>query len=393
VCDTLCVVGDERTFFAKNSDRAVDEAQVVEAYSSRRAGRGLRTQYLVIPDEGAVPVLGSRPTWLWGFEHGVNQAGVAIGNERVWTVDDPRAAPPALTGMDLVRLGLERGRSADEALAVMTELLEEHGQGGSGVDGRDDPYWSSFLVAGRDGAWVLETSGRTWVARSIELGAAISNRITLGKEWTYSSADVPIGADFDAWRNPSVPTAIADHRLTATRKCVATRPRAPDIAAALRDHGTGPWGAPGDDASEVSAPPGRVGKDGEGVTVCMHVRGRQVTAASMITELPTDREAPLRAWVALGSPCASVYVPAFPPARVSPLLADAETWNRFAKLRTRVEGPDGASHLADIRSVFGPLESELWEEADHAAGHPERELIFLTTLADRLQSALAALGA
>jgi hypothetical protein len=56
-------------------------------------------------------------------------------------------------------------------------------------------------------------------------------------------------------------------------------------------------------------------------------------------------------------------------------------------------GPDGGSHLADIRSVLGPLESELWEEADHAAGHPERELVFLTTLADRLQSALAALGA
>ena len=89
----------------------------------------------------------ARPTWLWGAEHGVNEHGVAIGNEMVNTVDDPRAAPPALLGMDLVRLGLERAASADEALEVMTTLLERHGQGGVGDAVNDVSYWSSFLVA------------------------------------------------------------------------------------------------------------------------------------------------------------------------------------------------------------------------------------------------------
>jgi secernin len=33
--------------------------------------------------------------------------------------------------MDLIRLGLERGGTAREALDVMTALPEQHGQGGS----------------------------------------------------------------------------------------------------------------------------------------------------------------------------------------------------------------------------------------------------------------------
>src|SRR5207248_9110898 len=118
-------------------------------------------------------------------------------------VDEPRGTPAALLGMDLVRLGLERGRDADEALAVMTTLLEAHGQGGSGEPGRDEPYHNAFLVADRHAAWALETSGRTWAARRVETGGlAISNRVSLSRDWTAASADVVAGSDFQRWRQP-----------------------------------------------------------------------------------------------------------------------------------------------------------------------------------------------
>ena len=111
-----------------------------------------------------VGALVSRPWWLWGVEHGVNEAGVAIGNETIYTTLDPRDAPPALVGMDLVRLGLQRATTARAALEVMVGLLERYGQGGSGHVNADRPYWSSFLVADPAEAWVLETSGTAWAA-------------------------------------------------------------------------------------------------------------------------------------------------------------------------------------------------------------------------------------
>src|SRR5262245_60868116 len=203
--------------FAKNSDRHPAEAQVVEWHDPRPGRAELQTQYLKIRDAAAYGFLGSRPTWLWGVEHGVNEHGVAIGNEKIWTIDRPRDHPAALLGMDLVRLGLERGRTAEAAFTVITELLQEHGQGGSGEPHRDEPYYSSFLVADPCAGFVIETSNRTWAAREVGAGAAISNRITLTTDWERSSPDLPPGTDFDTFRWPAMPTTIADHRLATTR--------------------------------------------------------------------------------------------------------------------------------------------------------------------------------
>ena len=67
------------------------------------------------------------------------------------------------------RLALERGSSAQEALHVITGLLERYGQGGSC---REDPtpfcYHNTFLLADRTEAWVLETAGRLWAAQRIQ---------------------------------------------------------------------------------------------------------------------------------------------------------------------------------------------------------------------------------
>jgi secernin len=95
MCDTLCAPGGRGMVFAKNSDRPPGEIQIAWPFGRRAsAGCTLRTQYLSIGDTGAHAALLSCPTWLWGAEHGVNEYGVAIGNERVSTTHDAKRPSP-----------------------------------------------------------------------------------------------------------------------------------------------------------------------------------------------------------------------------------------------------------------------------------------------------------
>lgn len=231
---------------------------------------------------------------MWGLEHGLNEAGVAIGNERVWTSLDPRRSPEALTGMDLVRLGLERGDSARAALDVLVSLLEVHGQGGPCHPEGEDPYWSSFLVADRDVAFVLETSGQAWAVE--EVGAngarAISNRLTIPSFDEQHHLDTG-----------GVVEALVDGRLEASRAVLAEGPLALERTKQhLRSHVGGPGGH----------------------TVCMHDEA-VATTASMVARLDG---AASRGWFLLGAPCRSVYVPLWP----GRPLGEPPAWERFAAL-------------------------------------------------------------
>ena len=86
-----------------------------------------------------------------------------------------------LLGMDLVRLALERATTAEDAVSVMVELLESHGQGGPCSYERPRfTYDNSFLVADPSGALVLETAGRHWATEVVHgPGRSISNGLTI----------------------------------------------------------------------------------------------------------------------------------------------------------------------------------------------------------------------
>ncbi len=197
MCDTFIALPpatkDGSVIFAKNSDRPAGEGQGIRVYPGARhaAGEVLQCTYIEIPEvERTHSVLLSQIDWMWGAEMGANECGVVIGNQAVWTRFAP--GPPALLGMDLVRLGLERGASAREALDVIGSLLEEFGQGGPCAE--NDPgfaYDNSFLIADVHEAWVLETAARFWVAERVSEGVRnISNRLSIRGGYDFGHKDL-----------------------------------------------------------------------------------------------------------------------------------------------------------------------------------------------------------
>ncbi len=204
MCDTFGIkmswTGTDGSIFGKNSDREPDETQVIVSCPANNhdPGEYLDCTYIKIPQTAYTnAVLLSKPFWIWGAEMGVNAKGVVIGNEALFTKVKPEKKA-GLIGMDLLRLGLERGGSASEAANVIIKLLKEHGQSGScGYRDKSFSYMNSFLLMDRDNLLVLETVGRDYALKSYESYATISNAITLGKDWDESS--FPAGTDMKSF--------------------------------------------------------------------------------------------------------------------------------------------------------------------------------------------------
>jgi dipeptidase len=120
-----------RALFGKNSDRSPNEPQVVEYYPTlKHHAKTVQTTYIEVEQvkETKAMIL-SRPSWMWGGEMGVNECGVIIGNEAVFTKG--KYGETGLTGMDMLRLALERSETAKDALQCIVGLLEKYGQGGN----------------------------------------------------------------------------------------------------------------------------------------------------------------------------------------------------------------------------------------------------------------------
>jgi len=209
-CDTWVALPDATegrvVIFGKNSDRQMFDCQPLLFRAGKRwpSGARLRLEHRQIPQvEVTYATLGSSPYWCWGYEQGINEHAVVIGNEAMFTKTFKEAAEAhktgegpklGLLGMDLLRLGLERGKTAREALDVITSLLEEYGQFGSAIplfDHARGGYDNSYMIADSREAWVLETAGRHWLARRVTRGtAAISNEPSIRAKWDIVSPDL-----------------------------------------------------------------------------------------------------------------------------------------------------------------------------------------------------------
>ena len=314
MCDTMGFFHEGSAIFAKNSDRSPNEPQVLEYIPAKdHEETELKVTYTTIPQ---VPhtkaILISRPVWLWGAEMGVNEDGVCIGNEAVFTKGAYHKENDTLIGMDYLRLALERASTAKEAVDVITELLPVYGQGGNCAYDHKFYYDNSYLIMDRNRIFILETADKTWTCSEVERGS-ISNRLSQDKTFAKKNID-PLYSKF---------SGSAD-RLKQSSTCLVGAESVPDMFRALRNH------APG-----VKNP----FAEGTVNSVCMHYGGLvgDHSTSSMVVELGAD----IRVWVTgTSTPCVSLFKPyRFGDTPTAPVYAEkdpaAEAYWRGAELFRR----------------------------------------------------------
>lgn len=328
MCDTMVLVESGRVLFAKNSDRDPNEAQVLDWQPARDhvPGTMVRCTWIEIPQvRHTHAVLLSRPFWMWGAEMGANEHGVVIGNEAVFT--DQPYAEVGLTGMDLLRLALERSTTAEEAVTTITDLLDAHGQGGGcGHEDRSFTYHNSFLVADPRQAFVVETAGGLWAVEAVDRGArSISNGLTIAG-FADEHADRLRGR-----------VAQCAARRGITEAATARATSVHDLMTVLRTHAGGGVG------------PNYALLNGAMSAPCMHAGGlvtASQTTASWVSELSSDG---VRHWATgTAAPCTSIFKPVavdapldLGPSPTDRFDADALWWRHERLHRSVMRDPAG----------------------------------------------------
>jgi secernin len=327
MCDTMvarpAATANGGLLFAKNSDREANEAQAIVHVQAadHTAGTDLSCTYIRIPQVAHTRgLLLSKPYWMWGAEMGANDQGLVIGNEAVFSKIPP-AKEPALIGMDLLRLALERAANVDEAVTTIATLLAKHGQGGNCGHTSKFEYHNSFLIADLNGnAVVMETVGRDWAVERVDAIRSISNTYTISNDHDGMSTGLQDKAKALGWGGGNSPLNFTEVFSDRTRSRFATgferwcrttellTPKmgnlnAAEMMAVLRDHG------PQATRDPDWHPDGVLGG-----SVCAHaswgpIRRFGQTTGSWVTEVHDGR--PIHWITGTASPDTGIFKPVF----------------------------------------------------------------------------------
>jgi Dipeptidase len=355
MCDTVyagpsaCLGG--REWLGKNSDRNPAEPQSLCIVPAAK-GRDRRLAFAL-----------SKPSWMEGGEMGVNERGVAIGNEAVFSRFG--AKKDGVLGMAILRMALERSETAAAARDFIADFVSRNDQGGNGAYKGSLVYSNSFLVSGPDGAFVIETAGRRWAWKRAAPIASISNAYSI--ESDYEGMDERSAAELHgsargSWRELveerfHLLFTRGDQRRGCTSRILESASPAVDfdaVASALRSHA-------------------RLGRSMAGP--CLHGAGFPVkssTTASLMFERAAGGSSSGILWFTGRShPCLSVFVPI--------LLSEGA----FVPLWTDYDYAEGA------KAGLERWESSRMKDASRGGAALSSDPEFVASR-DRIQSRLAA---
>jgi hypothetical protein len=168
---------DGSTLFGLNHHAAAAERHAVQMVHGQMHDTGavIALGGIDIPQaRQTFSALGVQPTGQWGFVYGVNEHRVAVG-VTAWR-SRLKGGPAPLAGADLVRLALERSRSALLAVEALTDLLERFGCRDGGGD-------HIYLIADAQEAFVLETCGRHWALLECGHTRVVTDAAMIRQDW------------------------------------------------------------------------------------------------------------------------------------------------------------------------------------------------------------------
>jgi secernin len=372
---------DGHTLLAHNSHRPSGEGQFIvrapgQAYPP---GEIVQTQHLRLPQaRQTYTVLGHQPAGQWGFTHGVNDQGVAIG----YAVLNSKLTSqgPGLSGTDLVRLALERSSTALHAVDLLTELIERHGQGRLPDSSPQFEGDNAFLVADPHEAYLIEAAGHFWVEQQILEVRALSDVSVVHQDWNRISRGLSGQAIDQGWwpadgSKLDFATALAEDPIGPAsalrrwgRATLLLEEQNGHIDTAflrrlLGDHYEGMY-------SEVDPLRGDTGP----IALCQHgLRPQgQNTVSSMVAQLHADSNVLRPVWCAFGPPCGTVFFPIFlegelpRPFTQGNSETDAESvWWRMRRLNDQFQRDP--QRTTQARASFNLLQARFDQEADEFA--------------------------
>ncbi|NLL56087.1 MAG: peptidase U34 [Clostridiales bacterium] len=331
MCDTLWKKINGEIFFAKNSDRSCNEPNLtVFIKGGKRKEESVKCTYISIPQvERVNSVLLVKPSWIWGAEMGINEHGLTIGNEAVFTKSKGKKEKKLL-GMDMLRLALERAQTAKQAKEVILELLATYGQGGNCGYDKNFYYDNSFLITDHNQGFIIETAGKDYIVKELNECGNISNRLSTDSQFAKKHTE-PIFTHFSGSKERL--------RLGAEKMHKANNLK--DVFNVLRAH------TENDDKKLFTK--------GSVKSVCMHqsLLGDHTTGSMVVHYGKT-----ISIWITGSSaPCLSIFKPVVFGLSVPPVFLSQENsldyWRKRERLNRAIFSGyiDASSHRRKLHSL------------------------------------------
>ena len=370
--------------YAKNSDRPFNEAQPLIFYpaADHEKGEVVTCSFIKIPQvEHTYACIGSKPHFFFGFEHGINEFGLMIGNEQV----SGREAPEkqwGLIGMDILRLALERAKTAREAINVIDDLLKTIGTGGAPTH-RIVPFNANYIISDPDETWLFESHQRKWVAKKVEDRGWLGNCYSIQEDYDLIADGTVEEAVAKGWHHPDLPFNAAkawtiDQLLYGESEGFVRYSRMGELLKAkdkhsikdcmniLRDHYEGVPELQSIFSKAANKIPG----------ICSHPGGTGsgcASAASTVTVIRKDVPDELRFtfWGSMAPPCCSIFRPYYNIGWLPDDLQHAhalyrpeDQWWQFIELE-RYIALNYDKYAPKVKEVFGRMEDEFIQEAEY----------------------------